>query len=134
VNSFEFTPAAEFFQGDPVTVFFQLIDASQDRSNQGFIPAGRRYVPPPGSTLVCVVENIDQAKQIIRAATQPFPTQDPSIWSLNFLPTDTIKGTANLRMTLVQNGQITSGLLRDAFRISSTTCVDPVATTTFPGF
>jgi hypothetical protein len=133
VNSFEYADVAEFFQGDPVTVYFQLIDASQDRGSQGFVPPGRRFVPAPGATLTCIVESIDIAKQIVRLASQPF-AQDGSIWALQFFPTDIIKGTANLRLNLVQNGQATNGILVDAFRIRSTTCVDPVPTTTFPGF
>jgi len=133
VNSFEYARVVEFTQGDTLTAYFQLIDASQDKASQGFVPPGRRFMPAPGALLTCTVENLDSAKQIVRMASQPF-AQDPSIWALSILPTDTVKGTSNLRLSLNEGGKLTSGVLVDAFRIFSQTCVDPVPTTTFPGF
>jgi hypothetical protein len=77
----------------------QLTDASVDRSEHGFSPAGRRYIPPAGSTLAVTFANIDDSKQFVRAGTIPF-AQDASIWSVPLLATDPLTGTVNLKMVL----------------------------------
>ncbi len=48
---------------------------------------------------------------------------DPSIWSFNVLSTDLCTGTANLRLSLNQGGIITQGVLKNAFRVQSTTTI-----------
>lgn len=120
VNSFEYADSAQFTQGDTVDVYFQLIDSSLDTASENFIPAGRRYMPASGATLSVVVENIDDAKKITRTATQPF-VNDSSIWKLSLISSDTISGTANLRLTLTEGPKVTRGLLKNAFRIQGNT-------------
>ncbi len=122
VNSFEHADVAEFTEGDPASVYFQLIDASLDKVVDGYVPAGRRYVPAIGATLQCTVESLDDAKQIVRLATQPF-SNDGSIWKLDFLSSDKIRGTANLRLKLTEGGVIRTGVVKNAFRIQSATCL-----------
>lgn len=116
VNSYEYGDSAQFTKGDVVDVYFQLIDASLDTASENFIPPGRRYIPAVGATLVAVVENIDDAKKITRTVTQPF-AQDGSIWKISLLASDTIEGTANLRLTLTEGPKVTKGLLKSAFKI-----------------
>lgn len=116
VNSYEPDTELSWTEGDSLDVYFQLIDASLDRVTQGFWPEGRRYVPDTGATLSCVVENIDDAKKITRQAVQPFPN-DGSIWRLNVLSSDTIRGTPQLRLTLTEGTKITRGLVRLALKI-----------------
>lgn len=101
VNSFNYAPGVEFFGGDNQTVFFQLIDASLDKSEQGFFPSGRRYVPAASSTLLVSLGNINDAKKMDRSATQPF-AQDPSIWSFPILATDPLKGTVSIKLVLTE--------------------------------
>lgn len=122
VNSFEHADVAEFTEGDPASVYFVLIDASLDKAIDGFMPSGRRYVPIAGATLQCTVESIDDDKQIVRFATQPFP-QDGSIWRLDFLATDKIRGTANLRFKLTEGSIVRSGIVINGLRIHSLTCL-----------
>jgi len=122
VNSFEYAEVAEFTQGDAGSVYFQLIDSSLDRSLAGFVPAGRRYMPATGSTLQCVVESLDDGKAITRFASQPFAA-DPSIWRLDFLSSDTIRGTANIRLKLTEGAVVRTGLIKSALRIQSLTCL-----------
>lgn len=106
VNSYEYMPGSpEFFAGDNQTVYFQVIDASLDRSDQGFMPAGRRYMPLAGATVTVTLVNIDDAKQFDRSASQPF-AQDTSIWSIPILPTDPIDGTVRLSFVLAETGRI----------------------------
>lgn len=122
VNSFEYADVAEFTEGDPASVYIQLIDASLDKAVEGFVPSGRRYVPASGATLQVTVESIDDSKEIVRSATQPFPN-DGSIWKLDFLASDKIRGTANLRLRLTEGSVVRSGLVKSGLRIHSLTCL-----------
>ena len=97
VNSFEAASALELFAGDDQTFYFQIVDLSLDRSDQGFSPQGRRYMPVTGATLYVTLINVDDAKVVRRYASQPF-TQDPSIWAIPLPASDPLKGTVNLRM------------------------------------
>lgn len=101
VNSYEVASALEFTAGDTQTVYFQLIDASLDRTEQGYNPPGRRYMPPATSTLQLTMLNIDDAKKVVRFCSQPF-TQDPSIWAVAILGTDPLIGTVSLKFSLVE--------------------------------
>jgi hypothetical protein len=101
VNSFEHSVQLEFFAGDAQTIHFQLVDGSLDRAEQGFSPAGRRYMPVAGATLQVTFLNIDDASKITRFATQPF-AEDPSIWSVPLLSSDPLKGTVGLQFTLAE--------------------------------
>ena len=116
VNSFEPATELEWTEGDTVDVYFQLIDSQLDKPEQGFSPAGRRYVPAAGATLSCVLENIDDAKQLTRLATQPF-ANDGSIWKLSILGTDVIRGTPQLRLTLTEAGKVTRGIAKLCIKI-----------------
>lgn len=122
VNSFDIADVAEFTAGDPASVYFQLIDSSLDKSIDGFVPPGRRYMPAVGATLQVVVESLDDAKTITRFAIQPY-SQDGSIWRLDFSASDTISGTANLRLRLTEGAVVRTGLVKNALRISSDSCL-----------
>jgi hypothetical protein len=122
VNSFEYADVAEFTEGDPASVYFQLIDSSLDKAVEGFVPAGRRYVPASGATLQVTIESLDDSKEIVRSATQPF-ANDGSIWKVDLLATDKIRGTANLRLKLTEGSVVRSGLVKSGFRIHSLTCL-----------
>jgi hypothetical protein len=125
-NSFEHSEVLEFTVGDAGDVYFQLVDASLDKSVHGYVPPGRRYIPASGATLQCTVESIDDAKKIVRYATAPF-AGDQSIWKLSFLATDTIKGTANIRLKLTEpageSSLIRQGVAKASLRIYSDTCL-----------
>jgi hypothetical protein len=111
VNSFESTAQLEMSVGDSQNMYFQLVDSSIDRTEQGFSPAGRRYMPPVGSTLAVTFVNVVGGSNcgsgsgggfgggFVRYATQPF-IQDASIWSVPILSTDPLVGTISLKMLL----------------------------------
>lgn len=119
VNSFEHVSALEITGGDAQTLYFQLIDASVDREDQGYMPAGRRYMPPATTTLQVTMLNIDDAKKVVRFATQPF-SDDRSIWSIPVLASDPMRGTVSLKFLLTEptrvlNANFVPGIV---FRIS----------------
>lgn len=113
VNAFSSVSVMEFTEGDGPTIYFQLVDLSSDRADQGFNPPGRRYIPASGATLQCVIHHPDDEKKITRYATQPF-TQDGSLWALQLQPTDHVRGSVDLLLTLTEGGRITRGALRSS--------------------
>jgi len=116
VNVWEPDTQLSWTEGDQLTIYFQLVDMSVDKPDQGFNPPGRRYVPASGATLSVTLENIDQAKQLTRFAVQPF-TGDGSIWSLSIMSTDVIRGTPQMRLTLTEGGVVTRGLAKCSIKI-----------------
>lgn len=115
VNGFEYAANAQWTEGDTVSLYFQLIDASLDRPAQGFVPAGRRYMPAAGATLNATITNIDDSVQITRTAVQPYAL-DPSIWRVDILSTDKIRGTCDLVLALREglvstNSRVVGGVL-----------------------
>jgi len=119
VNSFEYAAQANWTEGDSLTLYIQLIDASLNTSRQGFEPVGRRYMPPAGSTLVVKLENIDDSKVVTRNAVQPFP-EDASIWAIPILPTDKVRGAPQMRLILTEPGpKVTTGIVKNAIKVAS---------------
>ena len=102
VNSFSYIAQAEMYQGDTQDLYIQLTDASLDTTAQSFNPPGRRYCPPSGTTLSVTFKNIDDAKAVVRAAVQAFPTLDASIWYIPLLGTDPLSGTVMMSVTLTE--------------------------------
>lgn len=117
VNSFDYAVAAEFTEGDAPIVYFQIVDKSLDKATEGFSPAGRRYMPAAGATMTAVIDSLDDAKKITRAASQPFPL-DPSIWRVTILTTDILTGTARLLLTLTEGATVTHANIAAAIRVS----------------
>lgn len=109
VNTFQHSTQLRFTEGDAPVLYFQLIDASTDLASQGFVPAGRRYVPAAGATLELTLNNIDDARRITRFATQPF-ANDLSIWALTLTTADKIRGTVNVKVKLTEGSTVRYGL------------------------
>lgn len=119
VNSFEYAESATWTEGDQVTLYLQLIDASLDTDMKGFFPAGRRYMPPATSTLSVQIQNIDSARVVTRQATQPF-AEDASIWAVSILTTDVIHGSPQLVLTLTEPSKTVRGIVKGAVKVYST--------------
>jgi hypothetical protein len=116
VNSYVPAQSVEFTEGDGPSIYLQLVDATKGRASGGFNPPGLRYMPASGSTLSVLFDNLDGAKQVTKTATQPFPL-DPSIWKVQLTPTDTVRGTCSLRLTLTEPGPlVTRGSVDRAVR------------------
>ena|SRR5260221_717932 len=113
VNSFLYATELRASVGDPVDVYFQLVDLDQLPQSQAWQPVGLRYCPVPGATMTVDVQNLDDAKAFTRAAAQPF-VGDASIWKLQLLSTDPLRGTTNLRFRLNEAGVIRSFTLQAA--------------------
>ncbi len=116
VNSYGFTPAVEASAGDAVDVYLQLVDLSQHTAQQGYQPVGLRYLPADGAVLTVQVQSLDNAKQLTRVATKPFP-QDASIWKFSLLATDPARGTVSLRLTLTEGTVVRTAQLPGALRL-----------------
>ena len=103
VNSWQIASSIEIAAGDVQNIYIQLFDASLDRSDQGFNPGGRRYMPAATSPLSVTLWSVDDAKKVVRAATQPYAL-DPSIWTFPILATDPISGTVTMNLILTETG------------------------------
>lgn len=116
VNVFGFTTAVEAVAGDAFDVYFQFVDKDQHTNSGGFFPAGNRYMPAAGATVVVTVLNIDSAKQFVRTASQPF-AQDASIWRFGILATDPVAATASLKITLTEGSTVRTVYAQAALRV-----------------
>lgn len=116
-NTFEYTDSVALSEGDSGLVYFIILDASKDRKESGFSPAGRRYIPLASATMTVTLENADPARVVSRPAMQPFMADDRSIWAFQLLPTDTIRGTVRMKIVLNEGGKTTSGVLDAAFSV-----------------
>ncbi len=119
VNSFDYVQQVELFEGDPITVYIQLVDSTKDRTSE-FNRKGRRYTPSDGASMSVVITNIDDDKTYTKTATQPF-SGDLSIWSFNISASDDVKGTPNLKLTLTEGSTIHRSFIKAAIRVSSLT-------------
>jgi hypothetical protein len=106
VNTYQYTAQAEMYVGDSQNLYIQLTDSALDRTEQGFMPAGRRYCPPSGTTLSVTFKNVDDAKVVVRAAVQAFPTVDASIWYIPLMSSDPLAGTVTMSATLTEPGRV----------------------------
>jgi hypothetical protein len=111
VNSYDSVSQFKMGEGEAVTVYLQLIDASKDRADQGFNPAGRRFVPASGATLQVILNNVDTAKTITKNATLAYSGLDHSIWRFDIASTDKVVGTVNLTLSLTESAKITKGIV-----------------------
>lgn len=119
VNSFDYTTAVEASKGDAFDVYLRLVDKERHRADQGYEPAGLRYVPAAGATLTVEFMSIDDAKRFVRVATQPFPG-DPSIWRVPVLASDPLRGTVDLKVTLTESGVIRTFRIQAALLVGDT--------------
>jgi hypothetical protein len=111
VNDYDRVAVVSFNNGVNDTIYFQLVQPGRE---------GLRYVPASGATLTVTVWNIDDAKKVTRAASQPFlATGDASIWSVPILNTDPIAGTPALQVVLTEGANVTQVLLQGGLRFNS---------------
>ena len=117
VNSYEIAQSAFWTIGDTTSFYLRLVDASLDRPEQGFYPAGRRYVPASGSTLQVKFNAITSTVASTKTAVQPFPTLDPSIWRVDITSTDKFVGSMDLILVLNEAGTIKNGRVPQAINV-----------------
>lgn len=137
-NDFSYATHAEWTEGDTVTLYLQIIDVTKDRSVNRFHPEGRRYIPGGPASLLVTFESRDKeedslhgarwgAKEFTREATQPFEG-DPSIWAVQILPVDALRGTVSLILDLRvgDEGEEVSikGRVEGALRVHSTSALE----------
>ena len=122
VNNFRPADRWQMMEGDAPSLYLQLIDKSVDLPVENFNPPYRRYMPVAGATLQVTVMSNDMAKEIVRFATQPFPL-DPSIWRLNLLSTDPVRGTVSMKLKLTEGGMVTYGQMQPALDVNPAGCM-----------
>lgn len=119
VNTYEVVDHFEFTEGDAPSLYFQLLDLSKDKTERGFIPAGRRYIPAAGATLQVVLDNLDDLKVLTKVAVQPF-SNDGSIWRIDIMSTDPVAaGTVRVKLALTEGTTTRRAVLDAAIRVRS---------------
>ena len=113
VNGYDLVNEVRFTEGDSGYVHFVIIDLNKDQSMK---PPGRRYIPAASSTLSVVIQNVDSSKTITRSASNPYAT-DTSIWRVQILATDVLKGTFSLKLALTEVSVITRGVIKNALSV-----------------
>jgi hypothetical protein len=111
INQFEQALQLEFTEGDPVTVYLQLVDLTKNKENKPL--TGMRYVPASGSTLSVVIKSVDGTKTLTKTATNP-EAGDRSVWSFSLSSTDSVKGTVSLQLTLTEGAVVKRGRVDNA--------------------
>lgn len=119
VNDWDYADEVAFTEGDTARIYFQLIDVTKDKVAQQFKPAGRRYCPAVGATLQVVLDNINDGKKVTRTAVQPYATLDASIWYVDVLATDKVRGTVDLALQLTQSSVITYARVPAALAVAN---------------
>ena len=102
VNDFKYCTEVQSTVNDAIDLWFQLQDKEKNLSSHGFSPSGLRYCPPANSTLQVTFLNLNNRKQFTRFASQPFSSQDPSIFKVSILATDPVSGTVSCRFVLTE--------------------------------
>jgi len=118
VNSFDYVDQIELTEGDVLPVYLQLHDRSRvsvcgPREPFGW---GQRFCPASGAVLRVTLDHVDDARKITRVASQPF-AQDPSVWRIDLLSTDKLRGTISLRLELTEGVKVTRGSAVAALRV-----------------
>jgi hypothetical protein len=117
VNDYIVSQQITMATGDETPCYFQLVDLDKNPGYSGSNPQGLRYIPLTGATLAVSFININTAKRFTRYASQPF-AQDPSIWLVTLLATDTITGTVSIRGVLTEDfGTSTPALKTKTFNL-----------------
>jgi len=111
VNSFQRTTQTTIRQGSPTVIYFQLVDLDQlDASSQPL-----RYVPSSGSTMTATINSINTANVVSRLSTNPYGSDDRSIWSMSILSTDKpASGNLDIKLTegsVVRTTTIANGVI-----------------------
>lgn len=103
--------------GDGV-VYLQLVDQTLDLPSEGYVPPYRRYVAASGATLSIRFESLDSARVITRSATRPYAL-DGSIWQVQVLAADALRGTVGWLLTLTESSVVHTGRLQPAMCVRS---------------
>jgi hypothetical protein len=115
VNSFQRSSQVTVRQGNPTTVYFQLVDLEQkDEYGQPL-----RYVPSSGATLTATINAMNQVHVISRVAAQPYSSDDRSVWSLTLSASDR-PASGNLDLQLTEGSTIRTTTVANAIIVWST--------------
>ncbi len=98
VNSYQRSSQATIRQGNPATVFFQLVDLDQTDS----FGQPLRYIPASGSSVTVTLNSINSANVINRLASQPY-SDDRSIFAVALVAADR-PSSGNFDITLLESG------------------------------
>lgn len=112
VNSFDEVDQLDVTSGNAFTLYFRLVDEDQPLANSAL-----RYIPASGASVSVLIKNIDEAQNISRVASNPFP-EDKSIFSMPILSTDNI-GSSTIDIKLTEGSNVSKASLKQALAVDS---------------
>ena len=86
VNNFREVKELTLSEGNPGTLYFRLVQLDRTSDEEDLL----RYIPATGASAQVKFDNINDANDLDRPATQPFAADDRSIWSVPILAGDKI--------------------------------------------
>src|SRR5271166_1777148 len=95
LNNLQYLNQRIIVPGETTTMLIQLVDLNTVTDKNQW---GTRYMPAIGATLNAAVNSVNDAYNLAKIMSQPFP-QNPSIWQFNLLSYDT-QNMAGINMTL----------------------------------
>ena len=101
VNQFEYEDQWKMRAGDPVTLYFQLIDLDQE--NLRYM-AGIGLVSPAVAGIIVTCPSIDNSKVLQFSAIQADPN-DASVWRITIAPTQ-VPGSGNVMFQVIEGSAI----------------------------
>jgi hypothetical protein len=117
-NDFSYGTSFALNQGENSRMYLQLADLNQKLASDINGTVYQRYMPPAGSSLQIVIAGIDDSTKITRYAIQD--TTDPSLWYIDFLPTDVV-ASGNIHLTFTESGGITrKGVIMEGLTVYPT--------------
>lgn len=93
INSFKKTENLSIIKGNPITLYFMLVTIHDDSGDVN--KDTLRYIPPSPIQTYVSFYNIDDNQSIEdRPASQPFPSQDASIFSVTIASDENISANS----------------------------------------
>ena len=117
-NNFCEVDSFEHVNGNQQDIYFRLI---QKKSGNCEECDKLRWIPSLSATVSITFEHLDSSKQIIRAATMVYPSDDRSIFKVTVLANELITGAVKVTLT---DGGLTETLLLDGRMTASNTDSD----------
>lgn len=101
VNNFKEVKELTLSEGNPGTLYFRIVQLERGCDDEECI---LRYIPAAGASAQVKFDNINDASDLDRPASQPFVADDRSIWSVPILAGDKIgPNSMSVQLTIGPN-------------------------------
>lgn len=107
VNQFSYANEWQIRQGEPNTLYFQLVDLDQD---------GLRHMPlDPAASVQVIFPSVNTSAVVTKVASQA-SNLDGSLWQVSLLDSEKVY-SGNVQFRLTENGVTRSFYVMDALKV-----------------